>query len=761
MVFQEHSGIDVEKSVTDTQFKIATNSKLFSILSDSIYTRKIDAVIRELCCNAFDAHVEARQDRKFQITLPSEFNSEFRVRDFGLGLCEEDMQMYTTYGESTKSKSNAYIGAFGIGAKSPFAYTNTFNVTSYNDGMARAYSMFVENGVPKMTKLGEGPSDEPSGLEVFFPVAVKDIDEFKDKALEICALMADKIEFLQVSDRWMSNFNFEVKKYCWEDADYLGQGYKTCGLTVDFSSNDYLYIVQGNVKYEMDLNEVSTMLKFSLGNEYTKMFKQINNDFYIAGFLRVPNGTFVPHPSRERLTFDDLTKESIKYIFEKIYKYYITDAVNRILDGVRSYYDLHCRIRNVSKIVSQSPRILNFSIDDHNNTIWPYTIANYDDWRHFDFSCIQIIGHRNNIYHFKRIPKMHMRGEEINRIYYVDKYPLSSDYRYRVLKDKIQSEAESAFIFPGSINNIFTENDKSTFINIRTLPKLTQEDLIAFKKTIGLSTTSGVRVTKEDVSFIFTRKDSEKRVYGNFYQESVSNVMNKISEYPIYWVGSNRRYVFSLGGRDFRLKIQRDLLDLRWEYLNFFIDSIAKNSPSNKNKEPIKLGVVVLPEGHTLRKSLPELEPALQDSLRSAVTDFMNTTFFDINIPYSDCFFEKLIMDQELTLKLAAGKQNNEYKNLLEKWFSAGMPNSVNTGGIRRKFPFTILGQEGIALQDDYNSRRNVWRLDVREMYSYLAYHGFPLFKLFEYTGIHDNDVAEDLLDYIRIKCEPFDNERN
>ena len=41
MVFQAKQGADVEKTVADTQFKIATNSKLFSILSDSIYTRKI------------------------------------------------------------------------------------------------------------------------------------------------------------------------------------------------------------------------------------------------------------------------------------------------------------------------------------------------------------------------------------------------------------------------------------------------------------------------------------------------------------------------------------------------------------------------------------------------------------------------------------------------------------------------------------------------------------------------------------------------
>jgi hypothetical protein len=456
-----------------------------------------------------------------------------------------------------------------------------------------------------------------------------------------------------------------------------------------------------------------------------------------------------------------LTKESIKQIFEKVYKYYIVDSVDRILNSVKSYYDLHCHIRNVSKIVSQNPRIINFSIDNQNITTGPYTIHNYDDWRRFSFSGVQIKGGENSIYRFKGTPQMNMYGENINRIYYANKYPLSSDYRYRILKDKIQSEAKNAIILFGNISNVFTENDKATFTDVRTLPKLTQEDLIAFKKDHGLKTASGVRAAKEDVSFIFTRKDSDKRIFGNLQQDSVSDVMNKMSEYPIYWAGSNKRYEFSLGGRTFRLKIQKDLFDLRQHYLNFFIDLTAGNTPNGKDKKPLKLGIVILPEGHTLRGTLPELEPALKDSLRSAVFDFMNTIFFDITIPHGDCFFEKLIKNQELTLKLVAGKKNNEYKNLLEEWFSAGMPNSVNSDDIRRKFPFNILGKEGIALQDDYNSRRNIRRLDVREMFNYLVYHGFPLLRLFEYCGIREKEVVDELIDYIKVKCASFDKDGN
>jgi hypothetical protein len=752
MVFQAHSGIDVEKSVADTQFRIATNSKLFSILSDSIYTRKIDAVIRELCCNAFDAHAEAKQTRKFQVTLPSELNSEFRVRDFGRGLCEEDMQMYTTYGESTKSGSNAYIGAFGIGAKSPFAYTNIFNVISYHGGMARAYSMFVENGVPKMTVLGERPSDEPSGLEVFFPVADKDINEFQEKAAGICALMADNIEFLQARDSWISEFELEVAKYRWEPAGYLGQGYMSCELAVDTSaSHDYLYIVQGNVKYEMDLQEVLSMLKYALGKEYCAVSDRIRTAFYISGFLRVPNGTFVPHPSRERLSFDDLTKEALKRIFEKIYKYYITDPLDRILDGVKSYYDLHCRIQNTSKIVSSSERIVNFSIDSQNIAEDRQTIGNYREWRKFEFACVQITGGVGNVYRLVRNPQMIMYGENIDRIYYTDRYPLPGDCRYRVLEDKIQSGAKNAIILCGDIGSVFTGDDKAGFIDVQTLPKLDRAGLLAFKNKLNSQSGSEFRVTRETVSFLLVMRYSDSGARCNLGQTQVDSIAGKAAEYPVYWTGSNRRYEFTLGGRLFHLKTQGDLDELNRGYFDFFVDYIGRNDPSG-NKKLLKFGVAVLPENCGLREKLPELETSLRDGVCFEAKYFLDTTFYEIHNFIGDFFLEKFIKNQELILKMFAGNENSDYWAFFKEWFSAGMP---EPGIVKRKrLPFQLLGSNETSLKDDYYSKRNIRYLDVNEMFGYLAGHGFPLFEGIKLYCLSDTRIVEDLVVYAAKKCD-------
>jgi hypothetical protein len=759
MVFQAKEGVDVEKTVTDTQFKIATNSKLFSILSDSIYTRKIDAVIRELCCNAFDAHVDARQSRPFQVTLPDEFLPEFRVRDFGSGLSDEDMQMYTTYGESTKSGSNAYIGAFGIGAKSPFAYTNTFNVTSYHGGMARSYSMFVEQGVPRMTKLGEVPSDDFSGLDVFFSVSIKDIDEFKERAIHICALMADKLEILNVPSVWRELFRLEIAKYKWEQAPYLGDGYMTNNLEMDISCKQtILNFVQGNVIYEMQLNEISEMLKYSLGTDYTKTINQIKNKFYITGCLKVPNGTFVPHPSRERLTFDEITKASIKIIFQKIFQYYVIDSVDRLLMGVASYYDLHTRLKGVSKLVTSNPKITDFICSVLPTNPIHYSIKiptivipvqNYDEWRRASFPCIQVYGGKDKLYRLKSIHQMSMYGDKIERIYYSSKYPLAENYRYRVIHDKQQSEIENAIILTGtnSVKRLFTDKDIATFIDVQSLPKLTPQELAKFKKKID-SQTGVERATKETVSYLTITSNGERPHCDSIWldQNTFDEIVDLTAKYPVYWIAGNRRYEIEMAGTTYKLKTKMDLNSFRQE-IEFLVDCHRKlNNIHPKDKTTI--GVAVLPDDHDLRELLPSLVENLQKSIERVVDNFMGTTFFDLNKMNDDLLFTTLV-DKHPDLFMNLIKKS-EAEPFFTAWFAEGKPEF--TDGIKRwRMPWGLL-KNGEALRKEYQSNKNVRCTNMRYVYEYLTRHGYPIMDKYTWGGSSEPKTVNDLVLYLQEK---------
>jgi len=114
-----------------TAASIEMNATAFTVLSSSIYTDKPLAVIRELCSNALDAHRDAGQSKPFEVILPSALHPELVVRDFGVGLSRDAVhQLYMTYFGSTKRLTDKLIGGFGLGSKSPLAYTDNFVVVS-------------------------------------------------------------------------------------------------------------------------------------------------------------------------------------------------------------------------------------------------------------------------------------------------------------------------------------------------------------------------------------------------------------------------------------------------------------------------------------------------------------------------------------------------------------------------------------------------------------------------------------------------------
>ena len=173
------------------EFRIRNSAKAFSILSSGLYSNKIRAIIRELSCNAVDSHVGAgKADVPFEVHLPTILEPYFAVRDYGMGLNNDQVvNIYTTYFESTKTDSNAFIGALGLGSKSPFSYTENFTVTAIKDGMQRIYSAFInEHGVPSIAQMSEELTDLGNGVEVKFSVTDRsDYNTFRQEAQNVFA----------------------------------------------------------------------------------------------------------------------------------------------------------------------------------------------------------------------------------------------------------------------------------------------------------------------------------------------------------------------------------------------------------------------------------------------------------------------------------------------------------------------------------------------------------------------------------------------
>jgi hypothetical protein len=174
---------NIEKS-----FTIKASAKAFKVLSDSLYTDKILAIIRELSCNALDSHIAAGcPERPFDIQLPNMLENMFIIRDYGTGMSEQEVtHLYSTYFESTKNDSNDFVGALGLGSKSPFCYVDSFTVTSWHGGWKKVYTAFVnEAGFPHIVKMAETESTEENGIEIRVPVKSHDCSNFRDRASDI------------------------------------------------------------------------------------------------------------------------------------------------------------------------------------------------------------------------------------------------------------------------------------------------------------------------------------------------------------------------------------------------------------------------------------------------------------------------------------------------------------------------------------------------------------------------------------------------
>jgi hypothetical protein len=160
---------------------------ILNILTNTLYTNKVAAVLREYGCNAADANTEAgKADVPITVHIPTPGEPFFSVRDVGGGMDEQQiLKVFCRLGRSTKRNSNAFTGMLGIGSKAGFAYGNSFLVTSFNKGTRTVYNCFRDAvGLPQMAKMDSSPTTEEDGIEIKLSVKSADVHQFQQTAHE-------------------------------------------------------------------------------------------------------------------------------------------------------------------------------------------------------------------------------------------------------------------------------------------------------------------------------------------------------------------------------------------------------------------------------------------------------------------------------------------------------------------------------------------------------------------------------------------------
>ena len=280
------------------EFRIRNSAKAFNILSSGLYANKIRAIIRELSCNAVDSHVAAgKGNTPFDIHLPNSLEPWFSIRDYGTGLSHTQVQnIYTTYFESTKTGSNEFIGALGLGSKSPFSYTDNFTVTAVQNNKKGVYTAFInEQGIPSIALMMEEESSDPNGVEVKFSVNDRyDFDRFHQEARAVYKYFKQRPVVSGAS-------NFEFTEPVYKDKDIIPG--------VHHTENSTSYALMGNIAYPIEVpkseitddNKIYSLLKHGL-------------------VLEFDIGELDFQASREGLSYIPLTLNSIKTKLEALNK---------------------------------------------------------------------------------------------------------------------------------------------------------------------------------------------------------------------------------------------------------------------------------------------------------------------------------------------------------------------------------------------------------------------------------------------------------
>ncbi len=295
---------------------------IFNVLRNQLYSDKILAVLREYSCNAVDSHTEAGHNRPIEVTLPSRLSLELKIRDYGIGLSETDIQeIYAFYGESTKRKSNSLIGQLGLGSKSAFAYGDNFVINSYYNGVKTIYNAYIDpSQIGQIAKLASAPTNEANGVEIVIPVKPADCETFVSTARSLFA-------FFKVKPivRGAANFTYEEKPSIYSGADWR---------IFKADRNSYgrnCVAVMGNIGYTIS----SSALKLDENNDAEATIERLLNNCDIQ--LDVPIGELDIAASREGLQYTDRTIDNIKKRILVIRDFLVAD-ITKQLKGAQSLW---------------------------------------------------------------------------------------------------------------------------------------------------------------------------------------------------------------------------------------------------------------------------------------------------------------------------------------------------------------------------------------------------------------------------------------
>ena len=308
--------VEVSPDLEEQFFSIEDQGMIFDILRNKLYSNPILAICREITSNARDAHREVgTPEVPVQITLPNNLEEYYKVKDFGPGISPDRMvNIFIKYTASTKRNDNLQTGGFGLGAKTPFAYSDSFTVTTVFNGVKYSYSCFIDSTrVGKMSLMHQAPTTEPNGTEIAIAVKNQDFQNFAIFTEQACR-------------HWDVKPTIKGNAITWQTFNKIFEGNKWAIATASSWQKDAKMIIDG-IEYPLELTTLKTYADSGLIDAARGHF-----------ILYFGVGELSLSASREQIYLDKPTQEKIRNRLRDI-KNEIKNKVDQKIDSFPNLWE--------------------------------------------------------------------------------------------------------------------------------------------------------------------------------------------------------------------------------------------------------------------------------------------------------------------------------------------------------------------------------------------------------------------------------------
>lgn len=260
----EKKKIDVlgDIGITNKEATISVKDmpKLWEMLQNP-YKNSIGSIVREITSNCFDSHAEAGVTDAVRIKISRDESGYFiSFIDVGVGLSEDRIDtIYRQYLKSTKEDSNEFIGAFGLGSKSPLSYQDIFYINTIFDSVEYNYFMRKGEDMPVISLMEQKNTTERNGTEIKIYIKnEQDLKKFVKECSEQLMFFDNIVYDLDNVISYLDNVDSYMHISLLRDLKLLKDDFVLVNAkTFVFNSNDslgdkYLCLSIGNVRYPID-----------------------------------------------------------------------------------------------------------------------------------------------------------------------------------------------------------------------------------------------------------------------------------------------------------------------------------------------------------------------------------------------------------------------------------------------------------------------------------------------------------------------------